>query len=132
MGKRLLQIATALLGLVPLLTGLITMLGVHDPLYSAAGIPALPLLDSNLRFFGGVWLGLGIAILWLVPRIETETVLFRAIWGAIFLGGAGRLLSILLVGTPPIPFVGFTALELIGAPLFIYWQHRVAEAAARN
>ena len=63
MGKRLLQITTALLGLVPLLTGLITMLGVHDPLYSAAGIPALPLLDSNLRFFGGVWLGLGIAIL---------------------------------------------------------------------
>ena len=132
MGKRLLQITTALLGLVPLRTGIITMLGVHDPLYSAAGIPALPVLDSNLRFFGGVWLGLGIAILWLVPRIETETVLFRAIWGAIFLGGAGRLLSILLVGTPPIPFVGFTALELIGAPLFIYWQHRVAEAAARN
>ena len=132
MGKRLLQITTALLGLVPLLTGLITMLGVHDPMYSAAGIPALAVLDSNLRFFGGVWLGLGIAILWLVPRIETETVLFRAIWGAIFLGGAGRLLSILLVGTPPIPFVGFTALELIGAPLFIYWQHRVAEAAARN
>ena len=131
MGKRLLQITTALLGLVPLLTGLITMLGVHDPLYSAAGIPALAVLDSNLRFFGGVWLGLGIAILWLVPRIETETVLFRAIWGAIFLGGAGRLLSILLVGTPPIPFVGFTALELIGAPLFIYWQRRVAEAARK-
>ena len=132
MGKRLLQITTALLGLVPLLTGIITMLGVHDPLYSAAGIPALAVLDSNLRFFGGVWLGLGIAILWLVPRIETETVLFRAIWSAIFLGGVGRLLSIPLVGTPPIPFVGFTALELIGAPLFIYWQHRVAEAAARN
>ena len=131
MGKRLLQITTALLGLVPLLTGLITMLGVHDPLYSAAGIPALAVLDSNLRFFGGVWLGLGIAILWLVPRIETETVLFRAIWGAIFLGGAGRLLSILLVGTPPIPFVGFTALELIGAPLFIYWQHLVAQAARK-
>jgi uncharacterized protein YjeT (DUF2065 family) len=131
MGKRLLQITTALLGLVPLLTGIITMLGVHDPLYSAAGIPALPVLDSNLRFFGGVWLGLGIAILWLVPRIETETVLFRAIWGAIFLGGAGRLLSILLVGTPPIPFVGFTALELIGAPLFIYWQHLVAQAARK-
>ena len=131
MGKRLLQITTALLGLVPLLTGLITMLGVHDPLYSAAGIPALAVLDSNLRFFGGVWLGLGIAILWLVPRIETETVLFRAIWSAIFLGGVGRLLSIPLVGTPPIPFVGFTALELIGAPLFIYWQRRVAEAARK-
>jgi hypothetical protein len=117
---------------VPLLTGIITLLGVRDPLYSATGIPALPVLDSNLRFFGGVWLGLGVAILWLVPRIETETALFRVIWGAIFLGGIGRLLSILLVGAPPIPFIGFTALELIGAPLFIYWQHRVAEAAARH
>jgi hypothetical protein len=126
MGKRLLQVITTLLGFVPLSTGIITLLGVGDPLYSAAAIPALPVLDSNLRFFGGV------AILWLVPRIETETVLFRAIWIAIFLGGAGRLLSILLVGTPPIPFVGFTALELIGAPLFIYWQHRVAEAATRK
>ena len=128
MGKRLLQITTALLGLVPLLTGLITMLGVHDPLYSAAGIPALAVLDSNLRFFGGVWLGLGIAILWLVPRIESQTVLFRTIWGAIFLGGVGRLLSMLFAGLPPVPFVAFTALEIVGAPLFVYWQHRVARS----
>jgi hypothetical protein len=128
MGRRALQITTALLALVPILTGLITMLGIADPLYASAGVPALPVLDSNLRFFGGVWLGLGLALLWLVPRIESQTVLFRVIWGAIFLGGAGRLLSILVVGSPPIPFVGFTALELIGAPLFIFWQHQVAAA----
>ena len=131
MGKRALQIITALLALVPILTGLITMLGVHDPLYASSGVPALPVLDSNLRFFGGVWLGLGIALLWLVPRIEGQTVLYRVIWGAIFLGGIGRLLSMPLIGAPPIPFIGFTALEVIGAPLFVYWQHRVATAAAR-
>jgi hypothetical protein len=85
-----------------------------------------------MRFFSGVWLGLGVAILWLVPRIERETTLFRFIWGAIFIGGIGRLLSILLAGLPPLPFVGFTALELIGAPWFVYWQHRVAQAAART
>lgn len=129
MGKRALQIATALLALVPVVTGIITMLGVGDPLYASAGIPALPVLDSNLRFFGGVWLGLGLALLWLVPRIESETFLFRVVWGAIFLGGIGRLLSILLVGAPPIPFVGFTALELIGAPLLVHWQRRVAATA---
>ena len=128
MGKRPLQIVTALLALVPVLTGLITMLGVHDPLYASADVPALPVLDSNLRFFGGAWLGLGLAMLWLVPRIESQTVLFRVIWGAIFLGGIGRLLSIVLIDTPPIPFIGFTALELIGAPLLVYWQHRVAIA----
>ncbi|MCC8936337.1 DUF4345 domain-containing protein [Bradyrhizobium ivorense] len=129
MGKRPLQILTALLALVPILTGIITMLGVSDPLYASAGVPALPVLDSNLRFFGGFWLGLGLALLWLVPRIESQSVLFRAVWGGIFLGGVGRLLSILLIGAPPIPFIGFTALELIGAPLFIWWQHRVATAA---
>ncbi|MHC2333569.1 DUF4345 domain-containing protein [Bradyrhizobium sp. USDA 4454] len=128
MGRRALQIATAALALVPILTGIITMLGVSDPLYASSGVPALPVLDGNLRFFGGVWLGLGLALLWLVPRIESESVLFRVVWSGIFLGGIGRLLSMVMVGLPPLAFVGFTALEVIGAPLFVYWQHRVATA----
>jgi uncharacterized protein YjeT (DUF2065 family) len=131
MSRRLLQIATGLLALVPIVTGAITMLGTGDPLYASSDIPALPVLDSNLRFFGGLWLGLGVALYWLLPRIERETALFRTIWGAIFLGGIGRALSILLIDAPPIPFIGFTALELVGAPLFIYWQYRVAAAARR-
>lgn len=129
MSKRVLQVVTAILGLVPLVTGVITMLGVKDPLYASLGLPSAPLLDSNLRFFGGVWLGLGVAILWLVPAIEKQGVLFRFIWGAIFFGGIGRLLSIVFVGPPPIPFIGFTVLEIVGAPLFIYWQHRVAQVS---
>ena len=127
MNKKPLQVTTAILGLVPVITGIITMLGIYDPIYASAGVPSFPLLDSNLRFFGGVWLGLGVAILWLVPSIEKQGVLFRVIWGAIFLGGIGRLLSIVFLGLPPIPFIGFTALEVIGAPLFIYWQYRVAQ-----
>ena len=128
MGRRALQIATVVLALIPILTGIITMLGVSDPLYAASGVPALPVLDSNLRFFGGLWFGLGLGLLWLVPRIESEDVLYRVVWAGIFLGGIGRLLSMIMVGLPPLPFVGFTALELIGAPLFVYWQHRVAVA----
>lgn len=37
------------------------------------------------------------------------------------------MLSWILVGAPPKPFIGFTLLELIGAPLFMYWQYRVAQ-----
>lgn len=129
MGRRSLQVLTVLLSLVPILTGIVTMLGIYDPLYASGGVPALPALDSNLRFFGGVWLGLGLALLRLVSRIEHEAALFRVIWGAIFIGGVGRLLSMAFVALPPLPFIGFTALEIIGAPLFIYWQHRVAAAA---
>jgi uncharacterized protein YjeT (DUF2065 family) len=125
MNKRGLQIATDLLGVIPVLTGIITMFGLSDPIYAAAKIPANPLLDSNLRFFGGVWLGLGLALYWLFPSIDKQTVLFRVLWGMIFLGGIGRLLSMVLVGAPPLPFVGFTALEIIGAPFFIWWQARL-------
>jgi len=125
MNKRGLQIATGLLGIIPVLTGIITMFGLSDPIYAAAKIPANALLDSNLRFFGGVWLGLGLALYWLIPGIERQTILFRVLWGMIFLGGIGRLLSMIFLGWPPLPFVGFTALEIIGAPFFIWWQARL-------
>ena len=125
MSRRILQAATAILSLIPIVTGIITMAGVGDPLYAALGLPRSPLLDSNLRFFGGVWLGLGLAMLYLVPSIERQTVLFRLLWGAVFLGGVGRALSAVFVGLPPVPFIGFTVLEIVGAPLFVLWQKQV-------
>jgi hypothetical protein len=126
MNKRGLQIATALLGVIPVLTGIIGMFGLSDPIYASANIPANAVLDSNLRFFGGVWLGLGLALYWLIPSIDRQAVLFRVLWGMIFVGGIGRLLSMLFLGWPPPPFIGFTALEIIGAPFFIWWQSRLA------
>jgi hypothetical protein len=102
------------------------MFGISDPLYSDAGLPASALLDSNLRFLNGLWLGLGLAVIWLIPNIEKHTSLYRSLWTMIFLGGIGRLLSVFFVGLPPIPFIAFTALEIFGAPLFVIWQARVA------
>ena len=34
----------------------------------------------------------------------------------IFGGGIGRLISMLALALPPIPFIAFTALEVVGAP----------------
>ncbi len=127
-GRRSLQIATAILGIIPVATGLIGLSGLRDPLYSASGLDQNILLDSNLRFFSGVWLGLGLALFWLIPRIEKQTVLFRVIWGAIFLGGIGRCLSMLFLAVPPTPFIGFTILEVIGAPLMVLWQSALANS----
>jgi hypothetical protein len=95
MSKRSLQIATGVLGSIPVVAGVIGMAGLSDPIYVSAGLPANALLDSNLRFFSGVWLGLGLALYWLIPKIEKQTVLFRVIWGMIFIGGVGRLISML-------------------------------------
>lgn len=128
--RRALQITSAVLGAIPVVTGVLTMLGLSDPIYAGAGIPAHALLDSNLRFFGGLWLVLGLSLYALLPRIERETMLFRTLWLMISAGGVGRLLSMVFVGMPPWPFVGFTLLEVVGAPLFIVWQARVAATQA--
>jgi hypothetical protein len=127
MSKRALQIVTGLLGVVPLVTGLLGLMGVADPFYVAIGVPPIVVLDTNLRFYSGVWLGLGLAFLWLIPAIERQTVLFRVLWGMIFIGGIGRLLSMMRLGWPPVAFVAFTAIEIVGAPLFIWWQSRVSK-----
>ncbi|QTN26690.1 DUF4345 domain-containing protein [Rhodoferax sp. AJA081-3] len=127
MNKRTLQIVSALMGTVPVITGLVQMMGIHDPLYASLNLPADATLDSNMRFLAGVWLGLGLASWWLVPRISEQTVLFRVLWLMIFLGGIGRLVSMASVGLPLTPFIAFTALEIVGAPLFVYWQHRVVQ-----
>jgi hypothetical protein len=129
MSKRALQIATGLLAFIPVATGLLGLLGVEDPVYVAVGVPRIVLLDTNLRFFSGVWVALGLALFWLIPQIERQIVLFRAIWIMIFIGGIGRLLSMWRVGAPPVAFIVFTAIELIGAPLFIRWQCRVSKYA---
>jgi len=60
---------------VPLGTGAIGMLGLGDRCTPRGGCPPFPVLDSNMRFYSGFWLGFGVAILWLVPRIERETAL---------------------------------------------------------
>lgn len=117
--RRALQVFSAVLGIIPVVTGLIGLRGLEDPLYAPVTTPHAILLDTNLRFFSGLWLGLGLALLWLIPSIEKQAILFRAIWGAIFVGGIGRLLSMVVAGAPPAPFVFFTLREIIGAPLFI-------------
>jgi len=130
MSRRLLQVATAILSLIPIATGIITMTGVDDPLYAALDLPRSPLLDSNLRFFGGVWLGLGLAMLYLAPSIERQTVLFQALWGRRVPRRHRPGLVVAFVGLPPVPFIGFTALEIIGAPLFVFWQKQVERSHA--
>ena len=134
MEKRSLQVAMAIVGLAPLITGALGFYnGARGPLYTDAEPCLSVLLDSNLRYFHGVWFGAGVVTYWLIPRIERETALFRAIWFMVFLGAAGRIVSILSLGFPANPtFLFLFSVELLGAPLFVYWQHRVAKAAGTD
>src|SRR3990167_8449384 len=119
MTRRLLQATTAVMALIPVATGVLTMMGIYDPIYRTSGLPSDALLDGNLRFFGGVWLAPGLAMGPLVPRIERGGRLLGLWGGGCLVGGGGRALWWAFWGVPPAPFIGFTVLELVGAPAFI-------------
>lgn len=103
------------------------MMGIHDPLFADLNLPRSALLDSDLRFLGGVWLVVGVTVLVTIRSLEKHFALYKVLWAMIFVGGIGRLLSMFIIGLPPAPFIGFTILEIVGAPIFLYWHYHVAK-----
>jgi hypothetical protein len=69
--------------------------------------------------------GLALVIWWIVPRIESQTALFRIVCGAVFLGGLGRVAAWHVTGAPAVAVMAVTAIELL-VPVLIPWQARVA------
>jgi hypothetical protein len=51
MSRRSLKVSMGLPGAIPLVSGVLTMMDLSDPVLSTAGLPAQAVLDSNLRFF---------------------------------------------------------------------------------
>lgn len=83
------------------------------------------MLESNFRFYNGLWLGIGIVLLWLIPRVEREKTTLRMIAVCFFCGGIGRLISLLFCGIPsPIDFV-YVIIEL-SFPLLTLWQKQLS------
>lgn len=81
-----------------------------------------PVLDSQNRFYGVIFAGLG-PLIWLSasdPR-RYRWVL-RAVGGAIAVGGVARLLSIALRGLPSPAVLALTAIELVAVPALLLWH----------
>lgn len=122
---RSLSIFTCLFGIAAIGSGAGSLMGLGNPTYASTTVTNGVALDNHLRFYAGLWFAIGLACLWLVPRLKTEVALFRAIFVAVFVGGCGRVLSILDAGMPPPEFIAYAAIEILGAPAVIYWHHRV-------
>ncbi len=87
--------------------------------------PGLRMLDSNLRFFNGLWVAIGLILLWMIPNAAKQTHIMRNLAVMFFLGGIGRIVSIAACGVPPLMYLLFIPIEL-GFPLLALWQHRIA------
>lgn len=124
--KRGLQICLAILAVTPLLFGLLGLVFGADRL--SDGLPVSPSLDSQFRFMSGWYLALAGIALWIIPRIETETQIFRIVCACLFVGGLARIVSGLQMGWPQPVMIAGTVVELL-VPLLVVWQHRVATRA---
>ena len=83
-----------------------------------------PNFDSHYRYLTGYYLSLPLLAWWVIPNVEKHVVPLRIVSVAIFIGGVGRVVSVLEVGVPDPLSVGFTALELC-FPLLLVWQARL-------
>jgi hypothetical protein len=122
--KRTLQIVLAVLSLLPLVVG--TLGFIHGAALFAPASGVTPKLDSQYRFVAAWDVGLAFIVWWIIPQIERQTVLFRLICLLVCLGGIGRVIAWLVVGSAGPAFLAVTVLELL-IPLLIPWQAQVAK-----
>jgi hypothetical protein len=90
---------------------------------ASAGEPSAS-TESELRFYSVWWIGAGIFLAWLAPRIEERTRELRVFCALLFLAGLSRVLGILDAGWPRPIHIVLLALELSLAVILVVWQAR--------
>ncbi|MEA3054497.1 MAG: hypothetical protein QOG72_3400 [Sphingomonadales bacterium] len=125
--RRLLQTAVALGCVVPLAAGAVGIMHGPEMLHGVGdNVPAD--LDSHFRYLSGLLLAIGIGFATCIPGIERKTARFRLLAFLVFIGGLGRLHSLISTGMPGSGHLFGLAMELIAVPLLVLWQARVAAA----
>lgn len=99
------KITTILLSLIALLTGAMDVIvGVAGQanigVGTAAAAPFDPVLDSQVRFLGAVWLGLGAIQLVCLGDLRRYSAILQLCFAIVVLGGIGRALALVQVGQP--------------------------------
>ena len=65
-----------------------------------AGTGATLLLDSDLRFFGAMMIGIGIVFFWAIARLEAFALAIYVLACAVLVGAAARIYARIVLGNP--------------------------------
>jgi hypothetical protein len=113
-------------GVVPIVAGALTVLLGSDSVPSP-GDPSAN-LESELRFYAVWWIGAGLFLIWLAPRVAERTLEVRVFAGLLFLAGVSRLLAALDTDWPSTGQLILMGLELVLPLVLVAWQTRVARS----
>ena len=81
------------IGVVPIVAGLSTVILGSESI-PAAGDPNAN-LESELRFYSVWWIGAGLFVIWLAPRVHERTRELRVFCALLFLSAVSRLFAVL-------------------------------------
>ncbi len=133
MSKRIFQVILLALGIMAIITGLMSLVsGLGGSFYNLginSEITSNVIADSNYRYYSGMWIGTGIILLYIMTAPEKNGILFKAAALLIFFGGLGRFFSLTFFGYPSTLFVIFMCLELL-FPLLVLWHGRLVRESA--
>jgi len=59
-----------------------------------------PAMNNAFQFFAGIWIGVGILLIFFLRDLERYKPAMLLLFGIIFLGGIGRLIALLNFGMP--------------------------------
>jgi uncharacterized protein DUF4345 len=116
-----------------------TAAGVDTVVRGARSVPAQtlanPSVESELRFYAAFYVATGLVALRVAPRADRDSTTVRALAGALFLAGLGRVIAWRHVGAPHHLQRVLLAIELTAPPAIVAWQGRLSartEEASRS
>lgn len=123
--------ALIVLGVLPIAVGVRVLIGG-----SARFVSDVAALDHQLRYLGGVYLGIGLAVVWAATRRIPHATILIAAGGAVLIGGLSRLVSIIDVGASSAAQYAALGLELSVLPIVLVllrpWSATDVETGSRS
>ena len=111
------------LGVIPIVAGALTVFLGADSV-PAPGDPS-PNLESELRFYSVWWIGAGLFVIWLAPRVEERTLELRVFCALLFFSGVSRVLAALATDWPSTGQLILMGFELVLPVVLVTWQARI-------
>jgi hypothetical protein len=108
------------LSVVPIVAGLATLALGADSVPAPNDAP--PNVESELRFYSVWWIGAGLFLAWLAPRVEERTLELRVFCGLLLLSGLSRLFAAAATDWPSTGQLILMGVELTLPVVLVAWQ----------